>query len=177
LLLDASYAAETATRLVAVSGLAGFSDAAALSRVCEVARRDPEASVQHAAIELLADSAAPQATAALVALLSEDAYRARAVTALTRHGLQRAAGLSAALGQAPAEVAEAIVTVLTRLPNDAGERLLQASLEEPSDQARRAVVRALRFAFDSESTNEALARAASRDRDPEVRRIAASRRS
>lgn len=177
LLLDASYAAETATRLVAVSSLSQLAEASALTRLCEVARRDPEPSVQNAAIELLAEITAPQATATLIALLAESAFRARAVSALSRRGLERASALSAALNQAPADVAEAIVVVLSSLPREASERSLQAALEEPNEHARRAAVRALRFAFDSESTERALSRAASRDSDPEVRRIAALRLS
>jgi HEAT repeat protein len=175
LLLDASYAPDTATRLVAVSGLVDFSADAALARVCAVARKDPEPSVQNAAIELLADNTTPQSTGALIALLSDATHRARAITALSRHGLARTAALSAALSEASAEVAEAIVTVVTQLPNSSAEPLLLAALEDPNDQARRAAVRALRFAFDSEATKDALARAASRDADPEVRRIAAAR--
>jgi HEAT repeat protein len=177
LLLDASYAPDTATRLVAVSGLANFPDEAALLRVCAIARKDPEPSLQNAAIELLADNTTPQATAALIALLSDDAHRARAVSALSRNGLSRTAALSAALSQASAEVAEALVTVMARLPSATAERLLLAALHDPSDQVRRAAVRALRFAFESEPANQALAHAASRDTDPEVRRIAGARLS
>lgn len=175
LLLDASYAADTATRLVAVSGLATFGDASALARVCDVAHGDPDPSVQNAAIELLGESTSPQATVALVALLGNAAHRARVVGALSRHVGARSVQLSAALEDAPAEVAEALVTVLTSLPSDAAERLLLAALKLPSEPARRAVVRALRFAFDSEMTREALARAARQDPDPEVRRVAAAR--
>jgi len=177
LLLDASYAAETATRLVAVSSLAKFSELSALGRVCEVARRDPEPALQHAAIELLSENVAPQATATLIALLAEEAHRSRVVSALSRRGLERTTALSAALGDASADVAEALVMVIVQLPRETAEPLLQAALDQAGDHARRAVARALRFAFDSESTQRALARAASRDADPEVRRIAALRPS
>jgi HEAT repeat protein len=177
LLLDASYAADNATRLVAVSGLAKLNDAAALARVCDVAHSDPEASVQNAAIELLAESAAPQATVALVTLLGSDSFRARAVSALSRHVSARSAQLSASLEEASAEVADALVTVITRLPRSSAEQVLLAALKLPHEPARRAAVRALRFAFDSEATSEALARAASQDPDPEVRRVAAARLS
>lgn len=177
LLLDASYAADTATRLVAVSSLAKLRDRAALGRVCEVALSDPEQGVQNAAVELLADDRTPQATATLISLLANESYRARAVSALSRRGLERAPALAAALGQAAADVAEAIVMVLLNLPRDVAEPLLQNALDQPNDGVRRAAVRALRFAFDSESTERALLRAASRDLDPEVRRIAALRLS
>lgn len=177
LLLEASYAGDTATRLVALSSLAKLGDSAALDRVCEVALGDPEPSVRNAAVELLADDRAPQATAALIALLADDAYRTRAVSALSRRGQERAPALAAALGQAPPDVAEAIVMVIVSLPRREAEALLQGALEQPSDGARRAAVRALRFAFDSESTQRALLGAASRDRDPEVRRIASLRLS
>lgn len=174
LLLDASYAGDTATRLVAVSALAPFAEPAALARLCQVARRDPEPSVQHAAIELLSESSAPQATAALIALLPEEPYRARAVGALERHGSARLPALTAALADASAEVAEALVTVILRLGDAAAVPSLQAALELPNERVRRAAARALRFAFDSAASHEALARAASRDPDPEVRRIAAT---
>ncbi|HYJ10679.1 MAG TPA: HEAT repeat domain-containing protein, partial [Polyangiaceae bacterium] len=174
LLLDASYASEIATRLVAVSGLANFHEAAALGRVCEVAQGDPEASVRHAAIELLADNPAPSATAALIALLSDSAYQDRAVNALASSAAARVHQLVAALAPAPADVAEALVTVLTKLPPAASEPLLLAALGGPNEHARRAAVRALRFAFDSQATRLALARAAHQDSDPEVRRVAAA---
>lgn len=177
LLLDASYAAETATRLVAISSLAKLGEATALSRVCEVARRDPEPAVQHAAIELLSEDSRPPATAALIALLAEEAHRARAVSALSRRALLRAPALLAALHQASADVAEALAGIIAGLPAEVAEPQLRAVLEHSSDEARRAVVRALRFAFQSEATDRALAAAASRDLDPEVRRIAALRPS
>lgn len=175
LLLDASYAADMATRLVAISALAQFGEAAALARVCDVAQADPEPAVQNAAIELLGESSSPQATAALVALLGTPTHRTRVVNALSRHVGARCAQLSASLKDASAEVAEDLVTVLTGLPGDAAERILLTALKLSSDPARRAVVRALRFAFESEVASEALARAASQDPDPEVRRIAAAR--
>jgi HEAT repeat protein len=175
LLLDASYAPEIATRLVAVSGLANFDEAAALSRVCEVAQGDPEASVRHAAIELLSENQAPTATAALIALLSDSVYQGRAVSALASGAAARTRQLVAALAQAPTDVAEALVTVLTTLPSAASEPLLLAALGGPNEHARRAAVRALRFAFDSEATSLALTRAAHQDSDPEVRRVAAAR--
>jgi HEAT repeat protein len=177
LLLDASYAADTATRLVAVSGLAQLDDAAALARVCDVAHSDPEVSVQNAAIELLGESPAPQATVGLVALLGSASFRARAVSALSRHVSARSAQLLASLEDATAEVAEALVTVMTRLPRPSAEPLLLAALKLPHEPARRAAVRALRFAFDSEVASEALVRAARQDPDPEVRRVAAARLS
>jgi len=177
LLLDASYAAETATRLLAVSGLANFEQIEALTRVGDVARSDPEASVQNAAIELLGDSVKPQATVALIGLLGLEAHRGRAESALLRHASARAPQLSAALEQASAEVAEALVTVIASLPISSGEPLLLTALGLANEHARRAAARALRFAFDSEATQQALARAVSQDPDPEVRRIAAARLS
>lgn len=177
LLLDASYAAETATRLVAASGLASFDDPAALSRVCDIARGDPEPSVQHAAIELLSDKLTPPATAALVGLLASDVFRSRAANALVRHVTSRTAQLAAALEQASAEVAEALVAVLTSLPRGTSEGVLLSVLGVANEHARRAAVRALRFAFDSPAVDRALARAASQDPDPEVRRVAAARLS
>jgi HEAT repeat protein len=177
LLLDASYAADTATRLVAVSGLAHYGETAALARVCEVAHGDPEPSVQNAAIELLSECPTSQATVALIALLATASHRTRAVNALSRHVSARSTQLSASLEDASAEVAEALVTVLTSLPIDSAEPLLLAALKLPNEPARRAAARALRFAFESELASEALARAASQDPDPEVRRVAAARPS
>jgi len=177
LLLDASYAAETATRLVAISSLAKLDELSALNRVCEVARRDPEPAVQHAAIELLSENTTPQSTSTLIALLSDDAHRSRVVSALSRRALERAPALSAALRDAAAEVAEALVMVIAGLPNERAEPLLHAALDQAGDDARRAVARALRFAFHSETTERRLALVASRDPDPEVRRIAALRLS
>lgn len=177
LLLDASYAPETATRLVAASGLARFEDPAALNRVCDIARGDPEPSVQHAAIELLADKLTPPATAALIGLLASEGFRSRAANALARHVTSRTAQLAAALEQASAEVAEALVTVLTSLPSGTSEVVLLSALDAGNEHARRAAVRALRFAFDSQAVDRALARAASQDPDPEVRRVAAARLS
>lgn len=177
LLLDASYALETATRLVAASALANFEQAEALSRVCDVARSDPEPAVQNAALELLADNQTTQATVALIGLLWYEAFRARAVSALSRHADARTAQLVAGLELASAEVAEALVSVLTSLPEATGATLLLRALRLPNEHARRAAARALRFAFDSEATNQALARAASQDLDPEVRRVAGMRLS
>jgi HEAT repeat protein len=177
ILLGASQATDTATRLVAVSSLAASEDAEALSRVCEVALSDPEPSVKNAAIELLGDSRSQPGTLALIALLGSAAYRSRAVHALSRHVKTRAPQLSAALADASADVAEALVTVLTSLPPTSAEPALLSALELPNERARRAAVRALRFTFDSELTSQALARAASQDTDPEVRRVAAARLS
>jgi hypothetical protein len=133
--------------------------------------------VQNAAIELLGDSVKPQATMALIGLLSFDSYRARAVSALSRHTMARTTQVSAALEQASAEVAEALVSVIASLPSSSGEPMLLTALGLSNEHARRAAARALRFAFDSESTTRALARAASQDADPEVRRVAAARLS
>jgi HEAT repeat protein len=174
---EASRSADTATRLVAVSSLAAYDDAGALARVGEVALDDPEPSVKNAAIELLGESKSPRATTPLLSMLASAAHRARVVKALSRHVEPRASQLSAALAEASGEAAEALVTVLTSLPRASAEPALLAALELPNDGARRAAVRALRFNFDSETTSRALARAASQDTDPEVRRIAAARLS
>lgn len=174
LLLDASYAPETATRLVAASALANFAEPEALRRLCDIAGGDPEPSVQHAAIELLAEDLAAPATVTLVALLSEEGHRSRVVHALARHVVSRTPQLVAALEQAPGDVAEALVTVLTSLPKATGEGVLVAALGLPNEQARRAAARALRFTFDSDTTHQALARSARQDPDPEVRRVAAA---
>ena len=133
--------------------------------------------MQNAAIELLGDSVKPQATVALIGLLSLEPYRGRAVSALSRHALARTAQVSAALAQASAETGEALVTVIASLPISAGEPLLLTALGLSNEHARRAAARALRFAFDSEAAHRGLARAASQDPDPEVRRIAAARLS
>lgn len=177
LLLSASESLDTATRLVSVSALASIGDAQALERVCDVAHTDEEPSVKNAAIELLGETANPQATVALIALLASASCRSRAVQALSRHAEARAPHLAAALEDASAELAEALVTVLTSLPQSSAEPLLLAALKLANEPARRAAVRALCFAFDSEQSAQALARAASHDPDPEVRRIAAARPS
>jgi HEAT repeat protein len=177
LLLSASESLDTATRLVSVSALASIGDAQALERVCDVAHTDAEPSVKNAAIELLGETANPQATVALIALLASASCRSRAVQALSRHAEARAPHLAAALEDASAELAEALVTVLTSLPQSSAEPLLLAALKLANEPARRAAVRALCFAFDSEQSAQALARAASHDPDPEVRRIAAARPS
>jgi HEAT repeat protein len=177
LVLDASQSTDTATRLVAVSSLAAYPDARALGRVCDVALTDSEPAVRHAAVELLSESASQQSTVSLIALLGSAPCRARAVNALSRHVDARAPQLSAALADASSDVAEALVTVLTSLPHALAERLLLAALDLPNEPARRAAVRALRFTFDSDLTSQALARAASQDPDPEVRRVAAARLS
>lgn len=174
-LLSASESEDTATRLVAVSSLATLADARALERVGEVAHSDPEPSVKNAAIELLGESVSSPATVALIQLLASESSRPRAVRALSRHVKARAPQLSAALADASAEVAEALVAVLTALPRPNAEPLLLTALELQNEPARRAAVRALRFAFDSEAARQALAHAARHDPDPEVRRVAAAR--
>jgi HEAT repeat protein len=163
--------------LVAISGLASSAEPAALSRVCEVAGSDPEPSVRNAAIELLADNPGPAATSALIGLLASDAHRMRALNALSRGAVARKEQLAAALQVAPAEIAEALVTVITSMPQAVSEPLLLRALETPNEHARRAATRALRFAFASEQVTQALAFAASHDSDPEVRRVAAARLS
>jgi HEAT repeat protein len=173
ILLDASQAEDTATRLVAVSSLAAYGDPQAVERVGEVARNDLDLSVKTAAIELLGESSSPPATVALIELLASSAVRPRAVHALSRHAKSRVSHVVAALADASGEVAEALVTVLLALPQGSAEPVLIETLKLSNDPARRAAVRALRFAFDTELSRQALARAASQDADPEVRRVAA----
>jgi HEAT repeat protein len=177
LLFAAATSPDTATRLMAISSLSKYDAPEALARVFEVARTDADPSVQGAAIELLSEVASAASTTALVELLSVEAQRANAVGALARHAAKRAKQLLAVLEHASAEVSDAIVEVFVRLPAPDAETWLLSALSSENEHARRAAVRALRAAFDDERVRLALARSASRDADPEVRRIAAARLS
>jgi HEAT repeat protein len=177
LLIEASHAPESATRLVAASGLAKYAHETALRRICELARTDPEATVQHAAIELLSENAEPLATQTLLELLGSEPVAVRALEGLGRRADERLPQLSAALTDATSTVAEGVVAVVTRLPAALSEPMLLGALRSLNERARRAAVKALRIAFDSESVNAELARVAGADSDPEVRRVALARLS
>jgi HEAT repeat protein len=177
LLIEALESADAATRLVAISSLARYASDVELALVAKAAKHDPDANVQNAAIELLADSPAAIATETLIELLSVDEQRARALEALARRAPQRLPLLAVSLRQATSAVAEGLAALIARLPVETSEGVLLESLRSPNPSARRAAARTLGLLYESERVATELARAASSDADPEVRRLCAARLS
>lgn len=167
LLTAAAQGREPATRLVALSAIFSL-DTASTSEPFERAARDSDDAVRAAAIDYLAKSADSAATAALVQLLLDGVETERVLAALSTPQAARVEGLLAALEQADAEIAQQLVSCLSRLRTEEGRAALFRALGSPSRDARLAAAHGL-AALASGDAYRALSQAANDDPDPEVR--------
>ncbi|HVT08031.1 MAG TPA: HEAT repeat domain-containing protein [Polyangia bacterium] len=168
LVIQATRAANPATRLVALSALAGFRDPAVLVAFRDAAG-DPEESVRTAAIGFLAAMKGIAATRVLVGLLRSAASE-RVLAALALHVEGRVAGLVAALEEADDETAPFLVSALARLRRPEANAALVGAMTMSNLAARKAAPSALAVLRNAEAV-AALRRAAAEDREPEVRQI------
>ena len=170
-LLEAARSPEVATRLVALSALAGFKQPEAFDALV-VAARDDDEGVRSAAIGMLASLGGQSATFALVGLLGDQASRAQAMKALTNPLEGRVPALLEALDRADETMAGPLATTISRIERaDAAEGLVLA-LGSKNVAARRAVAVALGGPQSAKALS-ALRDAAAHDPDLEVRRLAA----
>ncbi|MFL5305578.1 MAG: HEAT repeat domain-containing protein [Polyangia bacterium] len=169
LVIQATRAASPATRLVALSALAGFRDPAVLVAFRDAAG-DPEESVRTAAIGFLAAMKGIAATRVLVGLLRTGEATDRVLAALALHVEGRVAGLVAALEEADDETAPFLVSALARLRRPEANAALVSAMSMPNLAARKAAPSALAVLRNAEAVS-ALRRAAAEDREPEVRQI------
>src|SRR5690606_24554609 len=137
LLLPAASAADTATRLVALSAIAGFSSPAAMDALRDAAT-DRDSQVSTAAIGFLAPRPEQEATASLVGLLAAPAPRARAAAALAVPSPGRVPGLLAALETASDELAPQLTSALARLHRPDATAALFHSIQLDNVAARKA---------------------------------------
>jgi HEAT repeat protein len=171
-LLEATRSHEVATRLVALSALVGFKQPEAFDAMVRAAS-DPDESVRSAAMGLLATAPGPAATQALIGLVANRLSRSQALVALAHPAEGRVKALLEALEIADESLAGPLAIALSRIPRvEAGEGLLQ-SLGSKNVATRRAVASVLGSALSSRARS-ALADAAARDPDFEVRRLAAA---
>jgi HEAT repeat protein len=170
-LLSALNSQDSALRMVATSSIANFEGAEAdLERI---GASDADASVRHAAIELLANRAGAEATSALVRIFQRDSNAKDALAALGRNVDARIPSLLSRLADADDLLARGIVAVLSRAETRAARAALDVAFESGNPATRRATARALGLIADT-AANASLARAATLDPDPEVRRICAA---
>jgi len=172
ILVAAIGSADAATRLVAVSALADFDEAAEVLRALGRAAVDPDGAVRNAAIGFLAARRGEGATALLVDLLIRGGDVERVVAALALPIEGRAASLASALVHADDELAPLLVSALARMRGPDAEHTLRGALTLPNPAARKAVASAV-AAQATPDAFAALQRVAAADPDPEVRRIAA----
>ncbi len=170
-LLEALRSTDSSVRLVATSSIAAFSGAEA--ELERMGATDPDAGVRRAAVELLAGGAGPEATAGLVRIFQRDPNAKDALAALGRHVDGRIPALLSHLADADETLARGIVMVLARAESRAGRAALDVAFESANPATRRATARALGLIADA-AAHASLARAATLDADPEVRRICAA---
>lgn len=156
-------------RLVAVSSIARFPDPEA--ELGRLVRTDTDPAVRSAALELLANSPRAPATDALIALL--ETHPGAAQAGLSQHFEARLPGLLAALSTANDVRARQLLSVLSRAELPAARKAIDHAFGLSNVAVRRAAAKVLSLLLDDEAKS-ALARAAIRDADPEVRRISAS---
>jgi HEAT repeat protein len=164
-LLDAAAAADVATRLIALSGLARRAEPAALAALAAAAVGEP--SVCDAALSLLGDREDAPAAAALVELCLGASLQHPAQRTLSRPGIARSAAIAARLPFVDDAGAARLIGALARLRDTPA---VKAALALDNAAVRRAAARALIALGDV----ALLARLAVDDPDLEVREISAS---
>lgn len=171
ILAAALGSSDASTRLIAVSALAGF-DTNEVVQILSPAAADPEDTVSNAAIKILGAREGPEATAALIARVSDPRTRDRAISALAIPAKGRTPAILAALEEADDELAPALTAALARmLQPDTGFNLRRV-MGLRNAPARKAAAASL-AALGSREDLALLQRAATDDPEPEVRRICA----
>jgi HEAT repeat protein len=160
------------TRLAAVSAIAESESADAVRALIRAAA-DSDGRVRSAAFELLARRGGFEASRWLIGRLAEATERERAVSALAQPVDGRIEAILTALESAEPESAVWLVEALLRMRRPNGNAAAEAALQMGNVHARRAAATAL-VSLGNSSAQQALAQAATRDADPEVRRICAA---
>lgn len=171
-LLTAMLGDDAATRLVALSALAelGLPEVVpALARATE----DRDEGVRTAATGFLAARSDAAATSQLIALIVKSPEREALVQALGHAAPGRVEAITDALVNADDAVAGALVGSLAHTGSPEALSAIRRSLGAKNDATRRAAAGALLALQDVESAT-ALAHAALKDPDAEVRRISAA---
>jgi HEAT repeat protein len=171
LLLNALMSADSALRMVALSSLARLEDPEA--ELERVALGDRDAVVQRAAIELLANRATEAATQALIHVLERDSSSKEAVTALGQNIEARVSYVLAQLERADDALARVLLMALSRAEPRVYRAALDTAFASPNARTRAATARVFSLLAD-DAAKASLARAATLDADPEVRRICAA---
>jgi HEAT repeat protein len=171
-LLAALRGDDAATRLVALSALAelGLPEVVpALARATE----DRDEGVRTAATGFLAARSDPAATNELIALIAKSPERESLVQALGHAAPGRVEAINDALASADDALAAALVGSLAHAGSPEALDAIRKGLDAKNDATRRAAAAALLALQDAESA-PALAHAALKDPDAEVRRISAA---
>jgi HEAT repeat protein len=171
LILRSLRSEDSATRLVAVSALAGFEAPEALAGL-ETAASDVEESVRTAAIGFLAAMPGKAATRALIGLLPGASSLEPVLGALALPVEGRVAGLLSALEEADDETAPALTSALARLRLADAVTALTRAMTLPNVAARKAAASALAVLASKEGL-AMLRKAATDDPEPQVRQICA----
>ena len=166
ILVEAAHSADLATRLIAISGLARQPGARAISELAHAAR-DADPALRDAAISLLGER--DDATPALIAL-ALDARDPAIDAALSRP--IRVTAIEDALRDADDHAAVTLAAALARIP---AVPTLFAALAMDNPAARRAAASSL-VAIAAYGANDRIAKLASDDPDPDVRRFCSALR-
>jgi HEAT repeat protein len=172
ILIEASQSPDSATRLVAVSGLARLDQPRALAAL-DAAVGDPTPEVRDAALSLLAERQDDAAARLLVEHALRNDSQHPVQRALSRPGNARITAIMARLADADNRVAPILVAGLTRMHADSATVALFEALELPNPAARAAAASAL-VAANARGASGAVAKLVDNDPDPEVRRVAAA---
>jgi HEAT repeat protein len=170
LIIEALDGGESATRLVAVSALAGFADSEVIP-AWERAARDADRAVSTAALANLSARKDERATRALIALLTSSRVEsARVISALSVPVSGRVPAILSALRRADDELSPKLTSALARMRHpEANDALIQA-FQSTNQACRKAAASAL-AAIGSPDGLTAVRRAADDDDDPQLKRI------
>jgi HEAT repeat protein len=169
-LVGAAARGDAATRLVAVSALAGFADRHVIPVWARAARDDDEA-VRNAALGHLSNREGAEATQALIALLSSGRPGTSSVLAALSVPVNgRIAAILTALRHADDELAPKLTSVLARMRRAEASAALLSAFHYSNSACRKAAASAL-AALGSQDGIVALRRAAIDDHDPQLKQI------
>ena len=172
ILLEAASARDAATRLVAISAMAGFGDRVVLDAL-HAAARDSDESVRTAAIGFLAARPVAEATLRLIDLARAPQADPQAAAALGSYSPTRVRALVDALQDADDVIAPVLTSALARMHRPEAEEALLLVVERAGSPARRAAAGTL-AAIGSSRAMRALRQRAEEDPDPEVKAVCAS---
>ena len=142
LILNAARTPDPATRLVAISALAGFRSLSVLSAF-RVAASDADESVRTASIGFLAAMPGGPATRTLITMLATTTATEEILTALSLHVEGRISGLVVGLEEANDETAPALTSALARMRRPDAAAALVKTMGMQNVAARKAAAGAL----------------------------------
>ena len=168
-LLAGLVSPDAATRIVAVSAIAGLPSPEVLPALVRAAG-DGDETVAATAMGILAQRPGVEATRALIGLYATNPATTRAFTALCASLPGRIEGILEALATADDELAAQLASALARMRRESANEALLAALGLPNPAARKAAATTL-AALGTRQAHVALEQAARVDPDPEVRRV------